>query len=308
MYDVALSVASCVRSGTDADVAWIVSSEGLEVTPAGEAMALTPGGGRIGHLAGGALDALVADLVASGGSNRLSSFEIDPVTSVIEGLPTGSRAVVVSVSAALFPAGFFDLISEGRPVCAVLWRDGAAITKIDTFQRDEVAELGEILEHFFMQGINASMVEEQRVVTAVWPVPRLAIIGTSPICEAVCTAAGPLGWQVLRYDGPAEASAHLLGFGPIDMVLVGLHEVEAAGNALIAALSGNAGYIGALGSRSMAEARRDWLRRRNITDLDRIFGPAGLDLGASRPAEIAIAIIAEALLARSVGSRPTQTS
>jgi xanthine dehydrogenase accessory factor len=64
---------------------------------------------------------------------------------------------------------------------------------------------------------------------------------------------------------------------------------------LSAALSSQAGYIGALGSRRTQQARADWLAYRGITDLDRVHGPAGLDIGASSPPEIAISILAEAL-------------
>ena len=68
-----------------------------------------------------------------------------------------------------------------------------------------------------------------------------------------------------------------------------------AGPALRAALAGEVGYIGALGSRRTQQSRADWLAYRGITDLDRVHGPAGLDIGANTPAEIAVSIIAEAL-------------
>jgi hypothetical protein len=43
MYDIALSVNACVRSKTRAEIAWLVSpNNGVH------ALALTPGGGRIG--------------------------------------------------------------------------------------------------------------------------------------------------------------------------------------------------------------------------------------------------------------------
>jgi xanthine dehydrogenase accessory factor len=64
-------------------------------------------------------------------------------------------------------------------------------------------------------------------------------------------------------------------------------------------LSSDVGYIGALGSRRTQQGRADWLAYRGITDLERIHGPAGLDIGAKTPAEIAVSILAEAIALKS---------
>ena len=62
------------------------------------------------------------------------------------------------------------------------------------------------------------------------------------------------------------------------------------------------GYIGALGSRRTQQARADWLAYRGVTDLERVHGPAGLDIGANTPAEIAVSILAEALAVKARAS------
>jgi len=63
----------------------------------------------------------------------------------------------------------------------------------------------------------------------------------------------------------------------------------------MAALDSEAGYIGALGARRMQENRADWLAYRGVTDLTRLHGPAGIDIGAETAAEIAVSILAEAI-------------
>jgi xanthine dehydrogenase accessory factor len=87
----------------------------------------------------------------------------------------------------------------------------------------------------------------------------------------------------------------MAGLSSFDKVVVAAHQLELAGTALMAALDSDAGYIGALGSRKMQENRADWLAYRGVTDLSRVHGPAGLDIGAATPGEIAVSILAEAI-------------
>ena len=47
MYDIALSVSACLRAGTRVDVAWAVRADGFSSRDPNEALAITPGGGRI---------------------------------------------------------------------------------------------------------------------------------------------------------------------------------------------------------------------------------------------------------------------
>ena len=82
-------------------------------------------------------------------------------------------------------------------------------------------------------------------------------------------------------------------------MVIASHDDDVAGPALAAALDSEVGYIGALGARRIQQARADWLAYRDITDLARIHGPAGLDIGADTPAEIALSVLAEAVAVRS---------
>ncbi len=49
----------------------------------------------------------------------------------------------------------------------------------------------------------------------------------------------------------------------------------------------------------MQQLRSDWLTMRGVADQSRLHSPAGLDIGASSPAEVAVSVIAEALAVRS---------
>jgi xanthine dehydrogenase accessory factor len=64
---------------------------------------------------------------------------------------------------------------------------------------------------------------------------------------------------------------------------------------LLAALAVDADYVAFVGSRKKAEALKVSLAKRGIPDerLAKLKAPAGLDLGAITPEEIAISILAE---------------
>ena len=69
---------------------------------------------------------------------------------------------------------------------------------------------------------------------------------------------------------------------------------------LIGALATDAFYVGALGSRRNQARRNDLLREAGVaeSDLERIAGPCGLDIGAESPAETALSMLAEILAVR----------
>ena len=80
---------------------------------------------------------------------------------------------------------------------------------------------------------------------------------------------------------------------------------------LLAALAVDVDYIAFVGSHKKADALKSTLARRGVTAerLAKLKAPAGLDLGAITPDEIAISIVAEIVAARrskhSRGGAPT---
>ena len=69
---------------------------------------------------------------------------------------------------------------------------------------------------------------------------------------------------------------------------------------LIGSLATDAFYVGALGSRRNQERRNALLRDSGVaeSDVDRISGPCGLDIGAESPAETAFSMLTEILAVR----------
>jgi xanthine dehydrogenase accessory factor len=102
-----------------------------------------------------------------------------------------------------------------------------------------------------------------------------------------------VGWPAMAYDRytPDEAT----------YVVVLTHDARFDEPALGPALRSSAPYIGALGSRRAQEKRRTRLLNAGYSEseIDRISGPLGLDIGAVTPAETAVSILAEVLAVRS---------
>ena len=284
MYDLALSVAACLRAGTDVDVAWLADPGGLPADPT-DAVALTPGGGRIGSLLGGALDGQLAELAGRAlGSGRLVSLSVSDVDALVAGLPGGGQVRCLVVPARELPADLWDALLARRPVWLSTRVDGDRVLG---------TELGEPDADTPSDSVEGTTVTT--LTTVLRPVPTLLVVGTGEIAEALAVAATPLGWRVELTNDPATATGTVARLSPLDALVVAAHDLELAGTVLAAALGSDAGYVGAVGGRRMQAARADWLAYRGHTDRGRIHAPAGLDIGADAPAEVAIAILAEAL-------------
>ena len=108
-----------------------------------------------------------------------------------------------------------------------------------------------------------------------------------------------------RRLGRRGAIAAIAGLTHADAVVVLSHDRAVDGPALRAALAGQAGYVGGLGLGPHPGASGpSWLAASGVAadDIARIHGPAGLDIGAFTPAEIATAITAEIMAVRSGAS------
>jgi xanthine dehydrogenase accessory factor len=93
----------------------------------------------------------------------------------------------------------------------------------------------------------------------------------------------------------ADEALEKAPLGPRSAIVALTHDPKLDDPALIAALKSPCFYIGALGSKKTHAGRLARLRAAGFSDteLARIRGPVGLDIGAKSPAEIAISILAE---------------
>ena len=127
---------------------------------------------------------------------------------------------------------------------------------------------------------------------AVKETDRLLVVGRGPVCDALVPMALYLGWEAVVATSVHEVERAL---PRVKAVVVTSHDDGVDGPALAAALAARPTYIGAMGSRRTQARRREWLlaNGHTETDLEPVHGPAGIDIGADRPAEIALSILAE---------------
>ena len=295
VYDVALTVAACVRSGTQVEVAWLVSREGPPVDPS-EALALTPGGGRNGHVWGGAADDQLAERAPGIGSGRLVPVEVGEYEAALAGEAATGSGQCLLLPADSLPLVLWERLIARDPVCLVtdLAEDGAVESTRLVDAGHVESEDAEVVAAW-TSGRSTTVMLPDRVVTVLRPVPTLVAAGPGPIGDAVASIAGVLGWRVHRAPDPGTAIPLVAGLTVLDSLVVTGHDDEVAGRILEAGLSSRVGYIGVVAPRARQDARLAWLSDRNISGLERIHGPAGLDIGARTPGEVAAAVVAEAI-------------
>jgi xanthine dehydrogenase accessory factor len=124
------------------------------------------------------------------------------------------------------------------------------------------------------------------------PTPSLVLVGHGPVVETLATLARAAGYAVVSAADAAGLDAAALGRRA--SVVIAAH-ADSDEDALERVLRTDAGYVSLVASRRRAAAIVERLRERGMPPdrLGRFKAPAGLDLGAVTPAEIAISILAE---------------
>ncbi len=123
------------------------------------------------------------------------------------------------------------------------------------------------------------------------PAPHLVVFGDSPIVTALKQFAPALNFVVTHLE-EADISGITLDARTYVLVATHGHYDE---DVLELVLRGQAAYVGMVCSRRRADACRAYLRASGLTEeqIACLKAPAGLDLGAVTPEEIAVSILAE---------------
>jgi xanthine dehydrogenase accessory factor len=132
------------------------------------------------------------------------------------------------------------------------------------------------------------------------PKAQLVLVGHGPVIETLASLADTAGYHVTVVRGDALAAALPdVALGPDTSVVVATHG-DFDEDALSRVLATPVGYVSLVASRKRAATIVETLRARGVRaeHLDRLKAPAGLDIGAVTPEEIAVSILAEIIHTR----------
>ena len=290
------------RDGQRIALAVVTGTWGSSPRQPGSLMAIRGDGQVAGSVSGGCVEASVIDsgqrLIAKGGA-ELMEFGVADETAWSVGLPCGGRIAVFvcpdrSIGDGLIEAAA-EAIGKRQPARLDCLIGGEAI----------VAATGEA-------EANSMDADGARFRLEIAPRPRLLIVGAVHISQHLAPMALSAGLDVTVID-PRTAFANEERFPGVDLVaawpeeaLEGIeldertavvtltHDPKIDDSALAAVLPHPVFHVASLGSTRSHEARCGRLKEMGIAkrDIERIHGPAGVDIGAKTPAEIAVSILA----------------
>ncbi len=282
---------------------WLVTvleTWGSAPRPPGALLALRDDGLVVGSVSGGCVEDDLIDRLRHGervDKPSLIAYGVTKEEAARFGLPCG---------------GNLRLVQE--PLQSAAWIDEilARTTRHELVARTLDLASGEVRVEAATRG-DAFSFDGQRLRALFGPRWRLLIIGAGQLSRAVAQMALALDFEViccdprdeynLTWDVPGTVFSKQmpddlvleLQLDPHSAVVAVTHDPKLDDLVLLEALKSPAFYIGALGSRGNTAKRRERLAMFDLspTEIDRLHGPIGLDIGAKTPAEIAVAIVAE---------------
>jgi xanthine dehydrogenase accessory factor len=306
MRDVLEVIDQASAAGERVVVATVIDTIRSAPRQPGAKMVVRENGRFVGSVSGGCVEADVverAKAIFAGDDPRRVHYGVTDGEAWEVGLSCGGE---IDVWIELADA---DLWSDVR---ALLDDDGYGMLYTDTSTGEKRLERG-VLEGTALRedGMFAEVIEGPL---------RVVIFGAAEAAEHLCAYGKQLGWHTTVVDArPALATPErvpsadkVLKAWPDEVVdlidertiVVTLsHEERLDIPAIAAALQRNARYVGAIGAKRTQERRRAALSEQGFSDadLDRIHGPAGIDLGGRSPAQVALAIAAEIVQVTSGG-------
>jgi xanthine dehydrogenase accessory factor len=339
MSSVLEAIADWARRGDRVSVATVVATKRSAPQPAGTKMAINDRGELIGAVSGGCVEGAVVEVaegLLDGASPQLLHYGIADEEAWDVGLPCGGEISVwvEGYDDSGLQAKFSELALGGARAALVTGLEGCpqpGAKLLVTADSDSVGTLGDReLDAVALALAQEALWSERSelhehgtaklFVDVAAPPPRLVIVGAVDFAAQLSAVAALVGWRAFVVDPRARFATPerfpaaervlaawpqvaFLDLAPIDRataIAVLTHDPKLDDAALTAALSSDAGYIGAMGSRRAQARRRERLVTAGVAPdkLERIAAPIGLDLGALTAAETALSIMSEIIAVR----------
>ena len=306
-------------------LAFVLQTWGSAPRPVGSLLAISATGAFEGSVSGGCVENAVIDeateVISSGAPKRLS-YGVSDESAWEVGLPCGGTIEILLLRTT--GSEFSQVLLDTTPVTLVAKTDTGEIGLCtESFWSGALPEhevLREISLQLLMSGESRLEIIGQdeyflRPFTRPW---RLVVVGAAHIAQPLATMANDAGFDVTIID-PRRGYATETRFPSMNLVhewpdtalpnlsldrrsavITLSHDPKIDDPALTAALDSPAFYIGALGSQRNHKKRLKRLATGGsvASELARIRGPVGLDIGGNQPNEIAISILAEIIAVR----------
>jgi len=307
-------------------LATVVNTAGSTYRKPGARMLMLPEGRYVGLLSGGCLEGDLAEHAArvlAEGDPRAIEYDLRGPDDALFGIGAGCEGAMrillepagagSSARAALAHAS--SATRRGDATALAVVHDGAALgTRApDRAAPVLVAACEEAQRQRTSQQLNFELegIAGRAWIEYIAPPPHLLLCGAGPDAEPVARLALGLGWRVTVVDhrpayavserflgaavtcAPAAALASTVDLAGIHAVVVMSHHLASDGSYLRALAQAGPGYVGLLGPKARRARLLQDLGERASGLNGRLRGPVGVDLGASTPETIALAIVAE---------------
>ncbi len=332
MRDILTDIERWQNDGESIALATVIQTWGSAPRKVGSCMALTASGKIVGSVSGGCVENAVVEAgLETLKTNRpqLLHFGVADETAWEVGLACGGS---IEVLVQPLDPKFFDVLKNNlnneTPVVHALVFRGAEMLGREALLSESGVVAGALGNEWdstvLKVGIDALYKGNPRreqlsnslevFFNVLLPSPKLIIVGGVHIAMPLVSLAKTLGFRVAVID-PRKFWANEERFSHVDeliqewiepafervaitrstAIVMLTHDPKLDDPAVKIALNSNAFYIGALGSKTTNEKRRARLLNDGVNEnqLARLHAPIGLDIGASTPEEIALAIMSE---------------
>jgi xanthine dehydrogenase accessory factor len=321
------------REGRGVAIATVAETFGSAPRPAGSHLVVEEGGLFCGSVSAGCVEgdviAAALDCIADGAPRGLE-FGVADETAWRAGLSCGGRIVVyverVDDARSALLSEIITETAARRPCALLVSPDGGAARLLRVAEIAD-ATLEVALGAMLRAGASGPVDSGGRrlFVRFYGPGPRLILIGAVHVAQALAPMAAIAGFDVVIVDPRAAYAARerfpgaqldlrwpdealpAIGLDAYTAVAALTHDPKIDDSALRLALASDCFYVGALGSRATHGRRLQRLTANGVPSaaIERLRAPIGLDIAAVSPAEIAVSILSELILAR--GQKPLRS-